>query len=219
MHTTAHRSIEVTTPAGGPGEPVSFAVRSATHESLTFSWYVPPHYGSPLRGYLLHLNDGTDEGSSLVGIDANAVELDLEPGDNCEQLVAATAAAGPAEGSRLSFIATGLLGGRSFNVSILACNEVGSSPYGACACATPLCDPGCATDRPAHTYAPPDAPDGPSQNADPVLDQEKSRQLFVTWSRPFSHYLPVLETELIINDVPFPLLTSAGQDAPAELDD
>jgi hypothetical protein len=208
---------EVTTPAGGPGAPVSFAVRSATHESLTFSWYVPPHYGSPLRGYLLHLNDGTDEGSSLVGIDANAVELDLEPGDNCEQLVAATAAAGPAEGSRLSFIATGLLGGRSFNVSILACNEVGSSPYGACACAPPLCDPGCATDRPAHTYAPPDAPDGPSQNADPVLDQEKSRQLFVTWSRPFSHYLPVLETELIINDVPFPLLTSAGQDAPAEL--
>ena len=193
-------------------------MRNATHESLTFWWYVPPDYGSTLRGYLLHLNDGTDVGSSLIGMDASATNYWISSAvTNCAQLVATAAAAaspvGPAEGSLLSFTAGSLLGGTSFNVSMVACNEVGTSPYGACACAPPLCDPGCATDRPAHTYAPPDAPDTPSQLTEPILDPDKSRNLFVTWSMPFSHYLPVLETQLTIGNITFEL----GQDAPIGL--
>ena len=83
-------------------------------------------------------------------------------------------------------------------------NTKGGSPGPACACATPLCAPECASSGvPAHTHAVPDTPDAPTQLADLALEELKIRSLFVSWALPYSHELPLLASELRVANLTY----------------
>jgi hypothetical protein len=196
--------VFVTMLPGPPELPTDFAVIGVGRYHLDFSFRVPRDNGRPIAGYLLDLGRGIPPTGHGVG-------ASLLPGSSsCADVVAAWLAQGGGsqvprlEGSTLSISATFLPSGVSYNVSLQACNDVGASPYGACACADPICDPHCvSTPLPAHTHAPPDAPDTPTQVQNLNLEFLKPRQLFVTWRQPFDHYSPILETNLTIENTTF----------------
>jgi len=196
--------VFVTMLPGPPELPTDFAVIGVGRYHLDFSFRVPRDNGRPIAGYLLDLGRGIPPTGHGIG-------ASLLPGSSsCADVVAAWLAQGGGsqiprlEGSTLSISATFLPSGVSYNVSLQACNDVGASPYGACACADPICDPHCvSTPLPAHTHAPPDAPDTPTQVQNLNLEFLKPRQLFVTWRQPFDHYSPILETNLTIENTTF----------------
>ena len=196
----------IITPAGRPDALVNLTVSYATRDSLTFEWTVPVSNGRDIAGYLFDLGDGNGvQGRSATGALVGAAS-------DCAALLSAAgertfAANGqhralhcewPAERHELQRERYRVQ--RDWHV-VLSRVRV----------RTAACSPSCYSysadenqvamlyaGRPAHTKAVPDVPLPPTQDADPSLEPLKSRTLFVTWTDPFSHYLPVLETELTI---------------------
>jgi len=209
LFSTADSVQTVQTP---PNTPTQLRIGVVTDAMLELTWLVPPHNGPALRGYLLSYQAATeshqtsDEGDIVVVADATAAPLPVHQlsldisgvahavARSCDEILAPSEPV--AEGTPMSYVLRDALSaGTSYQINVTACNALGVGEP-SCVCGGAACGAvvdgvaasGCAlSPRPAHTHAPPDQPDAPTDVIDGTLDERKKREIFFEWMPPYDH--------------------------------